>query len=266
MLGKLIKNEFVNRGKQAASIMIAFLGVSCIVAIMDAIKEYGNVENDFFYFSYYLLLVVYFFATYGCIVALLIGAVNDFGKRFFKDQGYLTHTLPVKTSALMLARMVFDLVLIIAIVIVFPVSICIAARNFDFFGEIADSIRYAVAISDSGIDAAVVITELILLCVSLLIGGLVIIWTFNASYAIGHAFNNAKKAMSILAFCLISIVNWTIIYIIGYFMFEMELFYVVNSEINAVISLIFIIAISSVSVVIYAIVTSLICKKKLNLE
>ncbi|MCM1084601.1 MAG: hypothetical protein NC393_12410 [Clostridium sp.] len=266
MLGKLIKNEFINRGKQVAGIMVTFLGLSCIVAIMGAIREYGNVENDFFYFSYSLLIVVYFIAAYGCVAALLIGAVNDFGKRFFKDQGYLTHTLPVKTSAMMLARMVFDLVLIIAIAIFIPTSICIAARDFDFFVEMADVIRYAVATSDSSMDAATIITELILLCVALLIVSLVIIWTFNVSYAIGHAFNNAKKVMSILAFGLISIVNWTITYIMGYLMFEMDLFYDASPEVRGVISLIFIIAISSVSVAIYAVVTSLICKKKLNLE
>ena len=268
MLGKLIKNEFINRGKQAASIFIALLCLSCVVAVMSAIDEYMYIQNEFFKFSYALLIVVFTASLWAVVVALLLGSVQDFGKRFFKDQGYLTHTLPVKTSALMLARMVYDLVLIIAIAIVIPISLCIAARNFSLFSELGNGIKEILTTRYSDVfEASVVILDVILMCVTFLILSLASMWMFNASYAIGHAFNNAKRLMSVVVFCLMTILNWIITYIVGYIMLETDAFYVPkHNEVTIMMNLIVVIAVASASVALYAVITGYVIKNKLNLE
>ncbi len=268
MLGKLIKNEFINRGKQAASIFIALLCLSCVVAVMSAINEYVYIQNQFFKFSYALLIVVFAVSQYAAVIALLLVSVQDFGKRFFKDQGYLTHTLPVKTSALMLARMVFDLVLIVAIAIFIPLAICIAIRNFSFFSEIGNGIKEMLETRYSGVfEASVVIIDVILICVTFLILSLASLWMFNASYAIGHAFNNAKRLISVVVFCLMTILNWIITYIVGYILLETDAFYVPkHNEVTIMMNLIVVIAVAYVSVALYAVITRYVCKKRLKLE
>lgn len=268
MLGKLIKNEFINRGKQAASIFIALLCLSCVVAVMSTINENVYIESEFFKFSFILLAALFLVSEYAVVIALLLGSVQDFGKRFFKDQGYLTHTLPVKTSALMLARMVYDLVLIVAIAIVIPFSICIAARNFSFYSRIADWIEDMVGnYSGGALEASIVIIDIILFFVMLLILALSSIWMFNVSYAIGHAFNNAKKLMSSVVFCAFGTLNWAITYIVGTIILDTDVFYVPkHTEVTVMMDLIVVIAVAAVSVAIYAVITGYVCKKKLNLE
>ncbi len=272
MLGKLIKNEFINRGKRAASIIIAFLCLSLVVALMGAINEYTYIKNDFFRFSYMLIIVIFSISEVVVVSALLIGALQDFGQRFFKDQGYLTHTLQVKVSSLMLARMVFDLVLFVAIAIIIPLSICIAVRDFSAVSDLFDSIRFSLERSDSGLEASIVIVDVILTFVAILIYALSGLWMFNASYAIGHAFNNAKRLMSVVAFCVIGIINWIITYIVGYLTLEKNIFDIklfvesTNDDVVAMVFLIVIIAVSAISVAIYAFITSYVCKKRLNLE
>lgn len=272
MLGKLIKNEFINRGKHAASIFIAFLCLSGIVAVMGAINEYGNVQNGFFEFSFALLVIVYGISVVVVVTALLIGALQDFGKRLFKDQGYLTHTLPVKISSIILARMVFDLVLFVAMAIVIPVAVCIATRDFSFFSSLADEIRHMLDHSLPGIHSSVVIIDIILTCVAILVQALAGLWLFNASYAIGHAFNNAKRLMSVIAFCVIGIINWIITYIVGYLTVEKNIFDIklfvrsTNDDVLALVFLIVMIAVSVASTAIYAVITSYVCKRRLNLE
>lgn len=268
MLGKLIKNEFINRAKQAAGIFIALLFVSLAVAIMSAINEYMYITNGFFKFFYALLLFA-FAASYSvAVVALLLGSVQDFGKRFFKDQGYLTHTLPVKTSSLMLARMVYDFVLIVAMAIFMPFTGCIGARDFSLYSEIADGIRDMLETRYSGVfETGVVIIDIILVFVTLLVLALLSLWMFNVSYAIGHAFNNAKKLISVAVFWLIGIINSAVTYIVGYVILENNAFYMPShQEVSIMVNLIVVIAVAAVSVAIYAVITGYVCKKKLNLE
>lgn len=270
MLGKLIKNEFINRGKQAASILIAFLCLGGVVALMGVLHD-GGISNGFFELSYALLVGIFMTMIFVVIAALLIGSFQDFGKRFFKDQGYLTHTLPVKMSSLIIARMVFDLVLFVAMAVFIPIAICIAARDFEFFNTLGSWIRDMLARSSSGLDVSVVILDIILTFVAMLVYVLSSLWMFNASYAIGHAFHNAKRLMSVVAFGVISIINWIFTYIVGYVTVETDIMDILYSstasdEVSIMISLLVMIAISVVSTAIYAVITSYVCKKRLNLE
>lgn len=267
MLGKLIKNEFINRGKQDASIFIALLCLSCVVAVMGAINDNMYIESQYFDFLYALLIVVFSASFFVAVAALLLGAVNDFGKRFFKEQGYLTHTLPVKTSALMLARMVYDLILIVAIAIVIPFVTCIGVRDFSFYSYLADLIEEIVDTRYSGaFEYSIVIIDIILFFVTLLIIALAVLWTFNVSYVIGHAFNNAKKLITALAFWAISSINWSVIFIVGEIT-ELDAFYVPgHGEVTLMMNFIIVIAVAAASVAIDAVITGYVFKKKLNLE
>ena len=65
---------------------------------------------------------------------------NCFRTRFYKDQAYLTHTLPVKTSTILVARMVCDIVLVIGISISWVISLCIAFGDAGFYKDLVDFI------------------------------------------------------------------------------------------------------------------------------
>lgn len=273
MLGKLIKNEFIQRGKQVVLIFSALLGMSLITAFLWMINPY--VKSNFFGFFLALFTSIYGVGAMVAAVGLVMLAIGDFGKRLFKDQGYLTHTLPVKTSQIIFARMVFDLVLIIAIAVIYPIAISIAARDFSVIGEFFEGIgELASTLSGGALETSIVIVDIILILVAMLLASLLSLWMFNASYAIGHSFNTAKRGMSILAYIVMSIIYSIIVYFIGWVMTETGLDNVIikglnsslHPEVALLVMLIFVCAFAIVGVGICVVITSWICKKRLNLE
>ncbi|MDE6024638.1 MAG: hypothetical protein K2G45_04215 [Lachnospiraceae bacterium] len=273
MLGKLIKNEFVQRGKQVALIFCAILGMSLVTALLWIIEPY--VISNFFGFFLGLVTTMYGIGIVAAAVGLLMLAIGDFGKRLFKDQGYLTHTLPVKTSSIIFARMVFDVVLIIAMAVIFPIAISIAWRDFTAIGEMFKGIGELItSLSGGALETSIVVMDLILALGAVLLSSLQSLWMFNAAYAIGHSFNTAKKAMSVAAYMIMTVVSGMVMYFFGWFMSETGLDEVVvkgldsslHPEVSLMVLLIFTCVITAVGVAIFAVITSFVCKKRLNLE
>lgn len=273
MLGKLIKNEFIQRGKQVALIFCALLSMSLITALLWII--YPHITSNFYDFFISLFTTIYGIGAFAAAVGLLMLAIGDFGKRLFKDQGYLTHTLPVKTSQIIFARMVFDVVLIIAIAVIYPVAISIACRDFSAIKEMFEELGYIVSrLSGGALESSIVVVDIILALVAMLLTSLSSLWMFNAAYAIGHSFNTAKRGMSILAYIIISIISSMVLYLFGWLMDETAMGDVVingmrsslHPEVSMMVLLIFTCVVAAIGVGIFAVITSFVCKKRLNLE
>ena len=120
MLGKLIKNEFVQRGKQTFAILVGILLYSVVILILHTLKDNDIINNNYYNAFVGMASVVYVFIIFASAIGIILLMFLDFGKRLFKDQGYLTHTLPVKTTDIMTSRIVFDTVAILAMAIVYP--------------------------------------------------------------------------------------------------------------------------------------------------
>lgn len=275
MLGKLIKNEFVQRGKTIGLIFIAILVSSGAVALLWAIHESMSDPSDYFNFVVGLVTALFVLGMVVAGAGILVITINDFGKRLFKDQGYLTHTLPVKTSQIMLARMVFDVVVVIGTCIVYPLAICVAVRDFGFFGQIEELLSELLEMfSYNTVQASVVVLDIILVLIGMLISALASIWMFNASYAIGHSFGSNKKLMSVLAYIVIGTVTQLVGYITGYILSQAGAFEVVINDTSSVTHpevsvfgmLLFVDIGTALLVAVYAFIAGFICKKKLNLE
>lgn len=203
MFSKLVKNEFVNRWKSILSIYGALLGASLIMLIMT--KIYQGTSSNFFQMLYGLYAFLYVLLLLISFASVFFLPLADFRKRFFKDQGYLTHTLPVKTSTLLMSRMVCDLSMLLGMAIVYPLSICIAAGNFDFFTAVGDVCGELFEMI--GFDASVGLTVLLTLLL-MLVAYLYNLWVFNCSYAMGHClFRKGKRIMSVVIFLAILLVS-----------------------------------------------------------
>ena len=131
MFGKLIKNEFVNRFKSIIALFAGLLIGSVVVFLLTFITD--RVESGFLNVLHGVTVFVFIAGFFVCGASVFILPLDDFRKRFFKDQGYLTHTLPVKTSHLLLARTFCDVTIVIGMALVFPLSICIASGEPSFF-------------------------------------------------------------------------------------------------------------------------------------
>lgn len=110
MLGKLIKHEWKATWKFPALIslfivILTLLGVWSFKAPFWNNLVTGNIEKiTFFDVTAFALLAMYF--VYICIAlyAIMIYFAIRFYKNMYTDEGYLTHTLPVKPSAHILSK------------------------------------------------------------------------------------------------------------------------------------------------------------------
>lgn len=253
MLGKLIKNEFVQRGKTVCGIYLLVLVASIVENLMYLANE--KISNDIIENLYTITNIVFLLVFFGGAAMVVLVSFQDYNKRLFKDQGYLTHTLPVKSSTMLFARGVCDLVVCLSMVVVFPVCLSIAISNFDMLKEILNLINEVfLQMSNKEIRRAVI--ALLILMFFLLLYG---IWLYYFAYAAGHSFNKNKKLMSVLIY-------------IGSFVVSELLASVLLSYIEKIDSIddVTSVAIGGLIFAVYTAIcfasTSNICKKHLNLE
>lgn len=274
MLGKLIKNEFVNRWSKTMVTLAGILFISVVEAILLEINDSVLSNNSYFSIFVWIFSVVYFMAMVGGFTSMIYASFNDFAKRFFDNQGYLTHTLPVKTSKIIFSRMICDIAVMVATVLVFPLAICISMRDFSFYESIYKELERFALLSGNVIDKSLIVVIIIEIMVSFFLWGLFVLWMLNTSYSIGHMFKN-KKLASVFSFltigALFAILNVILIMILDNININSIVIKIFGTSATGRISfaavLMFVINLLSVlGVAILACITNWICKNKLNLE
>lgn len=270
MLGKLIKNEFVQRGRQTGLLLLGELSLGVIIAIFNVIYKHADNESILHTLCIFVRAAMYVTMFAGMVGVILL-ILGDFSKRLFKDQGYLTHTLPVKPSSIMLSRIVCDIVIILAMLIVFPLSLSIAAGNLYFFREIPEAIKNMCEVSgiDFNIGSFTALTIVTLICI--FISGLVSIWHFNAAYAIGHSFGNGKRTFSVISYIVLYVIGCFSLYVLTAILDSMEFMEafdpILKSDFSIYIfSMSFVSIVGAIAVSILVAITSFVCKRHLNLE
>jgi len=148
---------------------------------------------------------LYVLAMVTAAIACFFLPVMDYRSRFFKDQSYLTHALPVKKGSMIFARMVMDIISIVQIAIVFPVSIMVAAGNREFFKEGMDLAKQLLSTIFQEKVGGELVVFVILVVVGVLIQYLENIWLIICAYTIGHScFNYNKKLLSIVFYIVLN--------------------------------------------------------------
>lgn len=274
MLGKLIKNEFVHRGRDILALYSGLIISGIIVRILDVIKN-TFIFNDTFNIICYIIYILFLVVVPISALYVVVLAVQDWGKRIFKDQGYLTLTLPVKSSTMIMARMVCDVATIISYAIVFPLVMSIAIGDFGFYEEVLDVIVTLAKYSGTGLEKATIFALLISIIILFLLGVLFEMWHFYTAYALGHMFNKEKRVLSIVFYIIIFIIL-TIISVVLSDMLEnnrafMKFIYNYaesnNNDVGAVLLVITIFNLLFIGLTaVLATICNYICKKKVNLE
>lgn len=274
MLGKLIKNEFVHRSKPIAATFAGMLVLSLFECIVSLFHEKELITGVYFDMLFGILTVIWVIGLIASFIGILMLSIGDYGNRFFKDQGYLTHTLPVKTSKLILARMICDVVVIIAMVIVYPLVISIAVRDFSFYSEIVDIIYELVGYRAAGIERVVVVFDLISIVAAAFLGWLFEVWHFYTAYAIGHMFNKGKRAASaicyVIIYLIIQVVGLLFIRVMENPMVNDALYNIIKSIGTGSGALLIVLLVLDIGMVIglaiFAVITNTIFKRRLNIE
>ena len=268
MLGKCIKNEFVNRSGLVGMISAGVMLFAVIVLGLD--KLYNVVGTTAFAVFVKLVDVMFALTMFAVIVMVVLLPCLDFRNRFFKDQGYLTHTLPVKTSTLIGARLICDLVMIAWMVAVYGLAVCVATGNFEVFSDFVGFVQQFLSMSGMIVDRSLIVLDGVLALLMMWLGVMCNIWTINAAYAFGHAFTKWERIWSVVFFALIQMIYGILVVVFSEILSkqDIDLFLeqISSTAKQYLVVLVTVTIIEVVGIAVLAVATTLTCKHKLNLE
>lgn len=280
MLFKLYKYDMKSIIRQLLPIWILapILSIAFGLSSVSAGTEYsasmdGNAE---YFIGDSIVPIILGFALFGVFVALavltLLFIIQRFWKGLLGDEGYLMFTLPVKTSELIISKMLSALTIGLLSTIDAIISIMCMVTVFEgglkamgnALGMLVDEMKMSLGDYFAPF--------LIVLILVLFVGAIASIYQIYISMAIGQTFNNHRIAASVIVYAVISMVLNTLeslglvmVSAIG-FASDVEMAYMamVNPQ-NMISAMLVSLVLTLVLIVVYHIVTNMIFKKKLNL-
>lgn len=199
MLGKLIKYDLMADWKKYSALYAATLLVSVMLFTTGKIKEHIRdnrilvmVENMFG------ILFTTLIAAIGIMVVVL--TVMRFYKNVMRDEGYLTHTLPVHTWQILVSKLISSYVWFFSAFIIGGICIGIGIGEplwfLDFFKELAE----AISTAPGSAEKTLIIQLLTIITISIVLAPFFIMAHAYFCFAIGNLSNSRKLGVSVLAF------------------------------------------------------------------
>lgn len=192
MIKKLVKYDIKNMTK----LLVYFYAISIVLA---GITRLINLGSNIQIIS--ILGMVFAGFTYSAIANILINTfihiMRVFISSFYKDESYLTHTLPVTKNQLLISKYISSLIVILSSTIVCFLSLFIML----FSNEFVQTLKVFIEISVSGFNMPVwlFITMFILIIFSQICA---IISMSFAAIIKGNSYNSKKVLKGILWFAL----------------------------------------------------------------
>lgn len=201
MLGKLLKHEFKATGRLLLPIYIAFIIITPITAVYLRLTGTSLFPEDSMFFNVLsgLCMALYIIANIAMVTASYIVILYMFYKTMVSKEAYLTHTLPVKTSSLLISKtLVATIWSIIAFVLMF-VSIFSFTRIIGVWhkGDITQ-----IVLNQRGITPLFIILFILLIVVGLISS----YTTYFTCFAVGQRFTGHPIAGAILSYMVLSFI------------------------------------------------------------
>ena len=217
MLGKLLKYEF----KNTAKVMLTIYGVLIITTLLgslglstDAIQSDTAELPPIIELLFISSIMLYILSIFALFVVTYIYVCIHFYKTMYSDQGYLTHTLPLKPRTLFHAKLITSWVWMMGSMVLFYFSllgILIGATRGELFHEVVVGSDFALMqgefISVFGMTLGQFIFMMFLLLAFSCLSYLLMVFV---SISIGQLFNQHKIVGAIIAGIAIYFVEQTV--------------------------------------------------------
>lgn len=211
MILKLFKYDFMNIGKKLIPFYIAALVIGIInrfLLLTSDISRLEREENFLAMFGSPLLYFAYFAVVFGIFCMTVFVIITRYSSSIYGNEGYLTNTLPLKPSQIILAKLINFLIWIFISYFVIFVSLFILFP-FEFF------IRNIIKDPEFYQDLNTIVKEFFS-SKYIFISILQLIYNFFAhvqsiliiflSIAIANLFKSYKVVVGVIAFFIISII------------------------------------------------------------
>lgn len=200
MLGKLIKYDLMADWKKYSALYAATLLVSVMLLTMGKIKEriHDNrileIVEDMFGVLFMTLIVA-------IGVAVIVLTVMRFYKNVVRDEGYLTHTLPVHTWQILASKLISSYIWFFSAFIIGGICIGIGMDEpfwiFDFFEELSEVISTEASGST---ERSLLIQIFVVIAISVVLAPFFIMTHTYFCFALGNLSNSHKLGVAVLSF------------------------------------------------------------------
>lgn len=192
MLGKLLKYDLKNVFK----VLSIFYSITFLFAILTRI---------FLSFDNSLVLNVIGKICSGTTISMFFNIIINniirvwvrFAQNFYKDEAYLTHTLPVKRSLIYISKVFASIIAMFTSVTVITVSLFIAYYSKENFEILKNLVSQVANLLDSSVYAFIIAVLFVLF--------LEFVNALGCGFTgiiIGHKMNSAKTGFSVLFGCI----------------------------------------------------------------
>lgn len=260
MFLKLFKYDFKSVITKIVFYYIILIAVAIFAKIIDTILA----NTQFASLSTLPSLLYNFIMLSGVMVALVLCMIRYY-KNMLSDQGYLTHTLPVKRSQILLSKLLVTLVIEAITIAVMILSLLI--YSIDAFPEILKSIGQLLRDMTLSVNNMQVAGIVILILLILVISQVFNVAQISLCLTLGATHNRNKLLMAFVYYIAIYAVLqvlYVVIGIVGIIIFTNVFIEFTIGLIYLILSLIGVGQI--ILIVISYIVNLLVLNKKLNLE
>lgn len=192
---------------------IPVLALLPVLAIIVRLVNLMRLDNVFAGLMISLINGLFWMGCFGLFIYTIVICIMRYVKSLFRDQGYLTHTLPVNKHQLLLSQILADVLMELISVVLVGLCILIAYFDMQFAKIIVDAVSQFF-------DEVITVEEfwnlfsgtIVLLIFMTLFGTLQSMFIIYTGVAIGHAFSKNKGILSIV-FCIA--INYGISMIVG---------------------------------------------------
>lgn len=279
MLGKLIKHEWLSTWK-VPTILCIYLGILTILGCISFLSPMWKTDNYIISIVAVLSLLLYILSLFAISITIFVYFIVRFYRNMYTNEGYLTHTLPVKPGEHIFAKgliyFIWMLITVIAMIcsIALLIITAISSVDGDIMYIIWDAL-HEVSLSELnilwhetfGMSLGAYLFIMIVTSIISLIYAILMIYT---SISIGQLFNKHKVLASFVAYAAINFVIQIISSIIQIPTYKLALdsTFVNNNSFSSVFSysIFSSVILSVVFTIVFAFVTEYITRKKLNLE
>lgn len=197
MLGKLIKHEFKGTYKIFGLLFSALI----LLTLLSRFCIYIPFDNMIYDFLTGFINIAYMISVFCITLACTVIVMLRFNRNMLKDEGYLTHTLPVKVWQHIVAKVLTYTVWIIASIIMMLFSLFLYFVGTDEFDVVIDFVNSAM----EAIEAyPFLITTGIFTLVVCIIQVMVSLLAYMSALSLGQIFRKHKVAGAVFFYFVLN--------------------------------------------------------------
>lgn len=138
--GRLIKYDLKELFKKHIALYIVTLLAAFGCWALHMLSEYVP-DNGITPVAYPVMIAVYVIVCVVLFIVSIVFVILYFRRSMLKDEGYLTHTLPVPVWLIYVCKLISGYIIYLVNFVVIVVSVCIAIARVDWIWRVPESIN-----------------------------------------------------------------------------------------------------------------------------